>query len=160
MSKNLIPKDPSFPELEPFTGGFRVPRGWTSCGPAVYISGAPGMPKNQPVAVALTKTTLSLCGPKGPVWTLHIGSIKNVRVTNLTGISFPIDTEAGQAHFLPPLAIGVEVTYNLTITGAGSSVTWWVMNPNDAHEWVNDIVDAIDRLMNKPSSGKQRKGDQ
>jgi hypothetical protein len=160
MSNNLIPLDPSFSELEPFNGGFRVPRGWTSCGPAVYITGAPALRQTQPVAVALTETTLSLCGPKGPIWALHIASIKDVRVTSLTGISIPIDTEAGRTHLIPPLAIGVEVTYNLAVNGAGGHVVWWTMKPNAAYEWVNDIVDAINDLMNGPSDVEQRKGGQ
>lgn len=141
MSDEMIPYRPTR-NLELYRDTFLVPQDWTSCGPAIYLSGAPGVRDAQPVAVALTPKTLSLCGPQKPIWSLPLGSVKDVRTTNLTGVSFPIDTPAGVTYMTPPAGVGVEVSFNLTNGGMVGRVVWCTMTPQSAHDWVNDITDA------------------
>ena len=143
MSNDLVPYSSSGSSLEPYRSNFLVPEDWTSCGPAIYISGAPKVRDSQPVAVALTKETISLCGSSGAIWSLPLPSIKDVKVTNLTGLSFPVDTPAGVVYMAPPIAVGVEISFNLTAGGQVGRIIWCTMSPQSAYDWVNDITDAI-----------------
>lgn len=160
MNSNLIPHDPFSSGLEPYRGGFQVPVDWTSCGPGIYISGAPGVREVQPVAVALTRDALSLCGSNGPVWSLPIASIKDIKLTNLAGVSFPVHTPAGLTYMTPPAAVGVEVSFNLTATGVVGRVIWCTLTPRSAQDWVNDITDAIYRYINGSSDVDRRESGQ
>lgn len=156
MNSELVPYDTSGSSLEPYRNKYQVPRDWTSRGPAFYISGAPRIRNAQPVAVALTKETLSLCGATGPIWSIPLPSIKDVRVTNLTGLSIPVNTPAGIVYMAPPAAVGVEVGFNLTATGMAGRVVWCTLSPQSAYDWVNDITDAIYDFSTGPSEVDRR----
>ena len=156
MSMDLIPYNPSGRGLEAYRNEFLVPHDWTSCGPAFYISGAPRIRDAQPVAIALTEETLSLCGSSGPIWSIPLPSIKDVKVTNLAGLSFPVNTPAGIVYMAPPTAIGVEVGFNLTATGMAGRVIWCTLSPQSAYDWVNDITDAIYGFSTGPSQVDRR----
>ena len=156
MNNNPISYNSSGSSLEPYRNVFLVPCDWTSCGPAFYISGAPRVRDAQPVAVALTKETISLCTSRGPIWSLPLPSIKDVKVTNLTGLSFPVNTPAGVVYMAPPTAVGVEVSFNLTATGMVGRVIWCTMSPQSAYDWVNDITDAIYISITGPSQVDRR----
>ena len=156
MTDKLVPYNASGSSLEPYRNNFLVPHDWTSCGPAFYISGAPKVRDAQPVAVALTKEAVSLCADRGPIWSLPLASIKDVRVTNLTGLSFPVNTPAGVTYMAPPTAVGVEVSFNLTATGMVGRVVWCTMSPQSAYDWVNDITDAIYSFSTGPSQVDRR----
>lgn len=159
MSDDLISYVPNSPNLELYRNGFRVPQDWTSCGPAIYISGAPGMRDAQPVAVALTRSAISLCGVDGPVWSLPVASVKDIKLTSLAGVSFPVQTPAGLTYMTPPSAVGVEVSFNLTATGVVGRVIWCTLTPRSAQDWVNDITDAIYRHINGTSDVDHRGGE-
>ena len=157
MSNDLVPYSSSS-SLESYRSDFLVPHDWKSCGPAIYISGAPNVRDAQPVAVALTKETISLCGSSGPIWSLPLPSIKDVKVTNLTGLSFPVNTPAGVVYMAPPMAVGVEVSFNLTASGMVGRIIWCTMSPQSAYDWVNAITDAMYRGLTGPSEVDRREG--
>jgi hypothetical protein len=120
---------------------FLVPENWTVRGKGVHISGGQ-LGELAPVALVLDGEHLILCGSNGPVWARPLSAISGVRVEDLSGISFPLQTPAGVVQMVPPSAKGVAVEYQLTLTAKGRLVVF-VVNPRSAHEWVEAITKAI-----------------
>ena len=144
MGNELVPFQSNEPDtLELFKNNFMVPSNWKTCGPVVYISGAPGLSEAKPVAAALTKDALSLCNSEGPVWSLPLGAIQDVKVEDVTGVSFPIMTPSGITRMIPPSAKGVTVSFKLTPAGAAGRLILFTLSPDAAYEWVNDIQSAV-----------------
>jgi len=150
MSDDLVPYDTSnILESELFQETFLVPNNWTSCGPAIYISGAAELRQTQLVAIALTKDTLSLCTQKGPIWSKPILAIQDVKVEDITGISFPVNTPTGITSMIPPSATGVVVSFKLTRGGAVGRLILYTLSPDAAYAWVTDISSAMEKSSEK-----------
>lgn len=129
--------------LELFHGTFMVPVDWKSCGVVIYISGAAGIGNSQPVALALTKDSVSLCERDGPRLSISILSIKEVKVVDLTGISFSVNTPSGIVEMAPPRAKGIAITYLLNPLGTQMELSLYTFTPKSAYKWVNTILEAI-----------------
>ena len=158
-SDELVPYNTSsIADTELFQGTFLVPTNWTSCGPAIYISGAAGLRQSQPVAIALTKDTLSLCTQKGPIWSKPVPAIQDVKVEDITGISFPVNTPTGITSMIPPSATGVVVSFKLTRGGAVGRLILYTLSPDAAYVWVTDISSAMENFSEK-HLGKPAKKD-
>ena len=144
MDKGLIPYNPpDDTSLELFHDTYMVPKDWSSCGPAIYITGAPGVHDSQPIAIALTNKSLSICGSNGPMWSLPLGAIQDVKVEELKGISFPINTPSGVVQMVPPVAYGLTLLFKLTPMGAVGRLQIFTLTLTAGHEWVNDIQTAV-----------------
>ena len=144
MENKLVPFQSNEPDtLELFNNTYMVPSSWKTCGPVVYISGAPGLSDAIPVAAALTKDALSLCSTKGPVWSLPLGAIQDAKAEDITGISFPIKTPSGTTRMVPPSAKGVTISFTLTPAGAMGRLILFTLSPDAAYGWVNDIQSAV-----------------
>ncbi len=142
MNANLVPYSPQ-EGLELFQGTFMVPADWKSCGAVVYISGAAGIRNTQPVALAITTEIVSLCERNGPKLTIPILSIKEVKVIDLTGITFSVKTPSGIVEMAPPRAKGIALTYVLNPLGTQIELSLYTFTPKSAYEWVNIILEAI-----------------
>ena len=118
MNAKLVPFS-SQEGLELFHGNFLVPVDWKSCGAVIYISGAAGIENSQPIALALTKDAVSLCGSDGPRISIPILSIKEVKVVDMTGVSFPVNTPSGIVEMAPPKSQGD--CHNLYVEPIGNS---------------------------------------
>ena len=142
MSAELVPFS-SREGLEQFHGTFLVPSDWKSCGAVMYISGATGINSGQPVALALTDSAISICGGDGPKISIPILSIKEVRVVDLTGVSFSVNTPSGIVEMAPNRAKGVSITYELNPMGTKIELTLFTFTPKSAYEWMNIILEAL-----------------
>lgn len=151
MGNDLIPYEPPG-AVEPFRGHYLVPKDWVACGAVIYISGAQGLQPIRQFALALTRGSLSLCDDGGPVWSQPLSAITEVRAEEVQGISFPVDTPAGLQHMIPPSAMGVAVSYKLTLTATARLILVTII-PGVAHNWVNDIQTAIYKNANDPGYG-------
>ena len=130
-------------DLELFREAFLVPTDWKVCGPVVYISGAPKLNQTKPVALALTETAISLCDHDGPVWSLPVGAIQEVKEEDMTGVSFPIKTPSGTTQMVPQTAVGIVVTYLLNPKGVPARLKLFTLSTTAANDWINDILTAI-----------------
>ena len=130
-------------ELELRKTTFLVPANWKSCGVVMYISGSEGIENNQPVALAIAEDTISLCEDDGPRASIPILSIKEVRVVDLTGVSFSMDTPSGMVDLAPSNAKGIAITYVLNPMGTTLDLSLFTFTSKAAYEWVNIISDEI-----------------
>lgn len=144
MTEDLVPYT-SQQDTELFRGNFQVPSDWKSCGPAIHVAGAPGLITSQLIALALNKTSLTLCTQEGPALSVPLGSIRDVKVEDLTGVSIPVNTPTGAVDMVPPQAKGVAVSYVLSPMGTISKLILFTMTLSAAHEWVHEILSAVHR---------------
>lgn len=144
MSDKLVPFS-SRGEVEQFRETFLVPANWKSCGVVVHISGAAGVGDSRPVALAVTEDAISLCDRIGPKVSIPILSIKEVKVIDLEGITFSINTPSGIVDMAPPNAKGISITYVLNPLGTKMEMSLYTFTPKFAFEWVNIVLEAIYR---------------
>ena len=129
--------------LENFENGFLVPSDWKSCGPLLHISGGPGLWSGQPVAMALTGNAISLCTQEGPLVSVPLGSIREVKVEDLSGVGFPVNTPSGIVDMVPERAKGIAISYLLSPMGTKSRIVVFTLTPNAAYEWEHEIMTSI-----------------
>ena len=154
MSKKLIPFS-SQDDVEIHQGNFLVPKDWVSCGVVVYVAGGADLDKGQPVALAITDSSLSLCTPEGPIVSVPIGSIRDIKVADLTGMTIPVRTPSGILDMVPPRAKGISIKYELNPMGTQLELLLYTLSPKAAFEWVNVIQKSIyDKLSSLGQSGK------
>jgi hypothetical protein len=125
-----------------FRGVFMVPGNWTSCGMVVHVSGGKDLESSQPVALAVTQSSLSFCDQEGPLTSILFQSIKSVQVVDITGISLPVNTPSGFVDMVPSVAKGVSITYQHSPMGTMELILY-MFTPKAAFEWVNVIQRAI-----------------
>jgi hypothetical protein len=154
VSEKLVPYQPE-ESLELFQGHFMVPSNWTSCGPVIHISGGPGLRGGQPIAMALTKNALALCSKQGPKYSIPLGSIKEVKVQDLSGMSIPVVTPSGIKNMVPQIAKGVSISYLLSPMGTISRVVTFTLTPNTAYEWEHEIMTAIHENVSRMDDSAQ-----
>jgi hypothetical protein len=142
MAEELVPYQPD-DDLEVFQSAFLVPSDWKSCGPMIHISGGPGLQGGQPVAMALTSSAVSLCSQQGPQVSVPLGSIREVKVEDLTGMSLPVNTPSGVMDMVPQRAKGISISYVISPMGTIGRLVTFALFPNAAHEWEHEIMTAI-----------------
>lgn len=146
MSNQFVPYS-STENVEAYRGLFLVPADWISCGVVVHVAGIPGMLGGQPVALAITNSVISLCTEEGPTLSMPLGSIRDVKVIDLTGIALPIRTPSGIVEMAPNRAKGVSLKSELNPMGNLFELTLYTLSPTAAYEWINAIQEAIFRKL-------------
>lgn len=142
MTDELIPfasKD----NVEIYRGNFLVPSDWSSCGVVVHVAGGAGLETGQPVALAITRNSLSLCSSAGPVVSIHFGSVREVKVDDLSGMAIPIRTPSGIVDMVPAKAKGISLKYEFNPMGTQLELILYTLSPRSAYEWVQVIQQAI-----------------
>ena len=142
MSNKLVPFS-SEDDVEIYQGIFLVPKDWVSCGVVVHVTGGRDLEGGQPVALAITESSISLCGREGPSDSILLASIRGTKVADLTGMAIPIRTPSGIVDMVPPRAKGVSISYELNPMGAQMELILYTLSPSSAFEWVNVIQGAI-----------------
>jgi len=126
-------------------GAFLVPQDWKSCGVVVHVAGGAGVGDGQAIALAVNKNSVTLCDTGGPVVSIPLGSIREVKVADLTGMAIPIHTPSGVVDMVPARAKGISVKYELNPMGTQIELSLYTFSPKSAFEWVNVILEAIQR---------------
>jgi len=144
MSNKLIAFS-SQDSMELKYGAFLVPTDWKSCGFVVHVAGGVGLGDGQAIALAVNGNSVTLCDTGGPVVSIPLGSIREVKVADLTGMTIPIETPSGVVDMVPARAKGVSVKYELNPMGTQIELSLYTFSPKSAFEWVNVILEAIHR---------------
>jgi hypothetical protein len=142
VSNELVPFI-SEDDVEIYHGIFLVPANWTTRGTVIHVAGGHGLEGGQPIALATTRTMLSLCTPDGPIVSMPLVSIRAVQVVDLTGMAIPIRTPSGIVEMVPARAKGIAIKYELNERGTQIELTLFTLASRSAFDWVNVIQQAI-----------------
>ena len=129
--------------VEIYRAKFLVPANWISCAVVVHVAGGHSVDGGEPVALAITRMSLSLCGQTGPLVSVPLESIRAVQVVDLTGIAYLVQTPSGPVDAVPRRAKGVAIKYELNPMGTQIELTLYTLAAKSAFEWVNVIQQAI-----------------
>ena len=141
MKNSLVPfRSKEGKEL--FKGAFLVPADWKSRGVVIHISGGKFLQSNQLVALAITKTLLTLCDNEGPITSIPIHNLQSVRVVDLTGITIPVNTPSGIIDMVPKNPKGVSLNYFYN-PGIILELVFFTFSSKAAYKWTNTFQKAI-----------------
>lgn len=124
---------------------FPVPKQRLAAGLVVFVGGLIDVVGTQPMALALTDEFLFLGSSGGEKWWCSLGDIREVKVTDVSGLSIPLTAPDGQqVHMSLQKAKGVSIRYEGSFDMGELLIA--TLHPSHAFDWFNRVNVAKQRF--------------